>query len=745
MKFNPDDPKWSAYLLGELTADERAAVEQELETSAEAREFLEELRLTAAIMKEELSAHAAFGLRAEQREAIEAAVERPKRWFTRPAVWAIGAAAATFAIGLALVPASLRSRQAVAEQSTPIAAVQPAPQIKAQFDTPAAPETSKMKVAPLPQRAGRRKDEAAQRDELSFEGQTQQGQNQQGQTQQGQSQLGADRADAPSAAPSGSPRTGVLSGMLNGVLRAQEEAAPPPPAPAAPRAAPAAPPPPRMADNFGFSASATLPSAALDRIQRLPANNESYNAITDNGFIAVSQQPLATFSSDVDTASYANVRRFITQNQWPPKDAVRIEEMINYFSYAYPQSSGPHPIAATMEVAAAPWNPQHRLVRIGIKAKDVQMGRKPSNLVFLIDVSGSMGTPERLPLLKSGLRMLVEKLTENDTVSIVVYAGASGIALQPTSGEKKEVINRAIENLQAGGSTNGGAGIRLAYELAVSNFIRGGINRVILATDGDFNVGVTSQGELLQLIEDRAKSGAFLTVLGFGMGNLKDSTLELLADRGNGHYAYIDSLNEARKVLVEEMGSTLVTVAKDVKLQVEFNPAQVNAYRLIGYEKRVLRAEDFNNDQKDAGDMGAGHTVTALFEVVPPGVKLDGPGVDPLRYQQPAAVPALRNGTASNEMLNLKIRYKDPDATESKLLQMPLTDRGISFSNASADFRFAAAVAGFGMILRDSPYKGSATLDWVSTTATNSRGADVNGYRGEFIRLVQRSMQLGLR
>jgi len=356
-----------------------------------------------------------------------------------------------------------------------------------------------------------------------------------------------------------------------------------------------------------------------------------------------------------------------------------------------------------------------------------------------------MNTPERLPLVKSGLQMLVEKLTENDTVSIVVYAGASGIALQPTSGEKKEVINRAIENLQAGGSTNGSAGIRLAYELAVSNFIRGGINRVVLATDGDFNVGVTSHGELLQLIEDRAKSGVFLTVLGFGMGNLKDSTLELLADKGNGHYAYIDSLNEARKVLVEEMGSTLVTVAKDVKLQVEFNPARVNAYRLIGYENRVLRAEDFNNDQKDAGDMGAGHTVTALFEVVPPGVKLDGPGVDPLRYQQPAGAPALRNGTASNEMLNLKIRYKDLDGSESKLLEMPLMDRGISFSNASADFRFAAAVAGFGMILRDSSYKGSATLDWVVTTAANSRGADVNGYRGEFIRLVQRAMQLGPR
>ena len=733
MKFNPDDPKWSAYLLGELTGDERAAVEQELETSAEAREFLEDLRLTAAVMKEELAAHSAFGLTGEQRGAIQAGAGRPKRWFTRPMVWAMGAAAASFAIGLALIPAPFRSRQAVDEQSTRTAALQPGLQNKAQIDTPATPETSAKKVVPFGQPTERRKDEAAQSAQGGIVGSA------------------ADRAEAVPR-PYGSLPTGVQQGQqgqqgqnqpgrLPQLLRAQEEAAalpPPPPAAAAP------PPPPPARPGFGI-ASATLPGVALDRVRQLPTNNESYSAITDNGFIAVSQQPLATFSSDVDTASYANVRRFITQNQWPPKDAVRIEEMINYFSYAYPQSSGPHPIAATMEVAAAPWNPQHRLVRIGVKAKDVQMGRKPSNLVFLLDVSGSMNSPERLPLVKSGLRMLVEKLTENDTVSIVVYAGASGIALQPTSGEKKEIINRAIENLQASGSTNGSAGIRLAYELAVSNFIRGGINRVILATDGDFNVGVTSQGELLRLIEDRAKSGVFLTVLGFGMGNLKDSTLESLADKGNGHYAYIDSLNEARKVLVEEMGSTLVTVAKDVKLQVEFNPAHVNAYRLIGYENRVLRAEDFNNDQKDAGDMGAGHTVTALFEVVPPGVKLDGPGVDPLRYRQPAAAPALRDGIVSNEMLNLKIRYKDPDASESKLLEIPLTDRGISFSNASADFRFAAAVAGFGMILRDSSNKGSATLDWVATTATNSRGTDVNGYRGEFIRLVQRAMQLGPR
>ena len=485
------------------------------------------------------------------------------------------------------------------------------------------------------------------------------------------------------------------------------------------------------ADRFGF------PS--------VPRDVNGYDAITDNPFVAVSQQPLATFSSDVDTASYANVRRFLTRNQLPPKDAVRIEELINYFSYEYPQAAGPNPITGNMEVAAAPWNPQHRLVRVGIKAKDVPMGQKPSNLVFLIDVSGSMSTPERLPLLKSGLRMLVDKLTESDKVSIVTYAGASGIALQPTSGDRKNDILRVIEGLQAQGGTNGGAGIQTAYEMAVSNFINGGVNRVILATDGDFNIGITNQNDLVRLIEDKAKSGVFLTVLGFG-NNFKDSLLVKLADRGHGNYAFIDGLNEARKVLVEQMGSTLMTVAKDVKIQIEFNPAQVTAYRLIGYENRVLAAQDFNNDQKDAGDMGAGHTVTALFEVVPRGVEINVPGpsgVDPLRYQQqPKAQPLARDAQTSREMLNLKIRYKDPEGSESRLLSVPLVDRGGSFANASADFRFAAAVAGFGMILRDSPYKGSANLDWVVATAASSRGVDKNGYRQEFIGLAQRASQI---
>jgi Ca-activated chloride channel family protein len=469
---------------------------------------------------------------------------------------------------------------------------------------------------------------------------------------------------------------------------------------------------------------------------------ESYARVAENAFVRVTQQPLATFSIDVDTASYSNVRRFLNQGQRPPADAVRIEELINYFSYNYARPSGGHPLGATMQVTEAPWNPAHRLERIGVKARSIDR-RPASNLVFLIDVSGSMNTPQKLPLLKSGLKMLVDQLTENDTVSIVVYASASGVALPPTSGNRKDVLARAIDDLQAGGSTNGGAGIQLAYNQATANFIRGGVNRVILMTDGDFNVGITNQGDLTRLIEERARSGVFLSVLGFGMGNLKDSTMERLADMGNGHYAYIDTLNEARKVLVEEMGSTLVTVAKDVKIQVDFNPGKVEAYRLIGYENRALRPEDFNNDLKDAGDMGAGHAVTALFEIVPRGGRVPGPSIDPSVFQPaPRDTAAPASGNDSNDMLVLRVRYKLPDASESTRMDIPLADRGGRFAAADADFRFAASVAAFGMILRGSAYQGNATLGWVLDTATGSQGSDRTGYRDEFASLVQKAIAL---
>ena len=502
------------------------------------------------------------------------------------------------------------------------------------------------------------------------------------------------------------------------------------------QAAPPPPPPPPP------------PGSRADRVYNPAPNTEAYDRIVDNPFIRSTQENLATLSIDVDTASYANVRRFLNQNQLPPRDAVRIEELINYFSYDYAQPSGNVPIAPNMEVAAAPWNPQHRLVRIGIKAREVNARQRPaSNLVFLIDVSGSMNTPEKLPLVKRGLHMLVEQLGENDFVSIVVYAGSSGLVLRPTSGMNKETIRQAIDSLQPGGSTNGASGITLAYDQATANFLRNGVNRVILMTDGDFNVGITSQGALTRLIEDKAKSGVFLSVLGFGMGNIKDSTLEKLADQGNGQYAYIDNTTEARKVLVEEMSGTLVTVAKDVKIQVDFNPARVEAYRLIGYENRVLQTEDFNNDAKDAGDMGAGHTVTALFEVVPKGGAVPGPSIDPSKYTQAEerakeADLARNAGASSNEMLTLRVRYKLPDAANSTRMDVPLVDRGASFARASQDFRFAAAVAEFGMILRNSPYRGNARMESVLDIAAGSRGSDRNGYRQEFISLVQKARGL---
>jgi Ca-activated chloride channel family protein len=489
----------------------------------------------------------------------------------------------------------------------------------------------------------------------------------------------------------------------------------------------------------GVAGAVTVPQPLPD-----PSfNTEVYDSISDNPFISVAVDPRATFSIDVDTASYANMRRFVTRGEWPPKDSVRIEEMINYFTYDYPPATGPHPIDAFTEVASAPWKPDHRLVRIGVKARDIDMSKRPpSNLVFLIDVSGSMSDPEKLPLLKSALKLLIDNLNGNDRVAMVVYAGASGLVLPSTTGDRKSVMLAAVDSLESGGSTNGAEGIQLAYQTAVSSFIRNGINRIVLATDGDFNVGVTNEGALVRLIEEKAKSGVFLSVLGFGMGNLKDSTLERLADKGNGNYAYIDTLNEARKVLVEEMGSTLVTVAKDVKIQVEFNPAEVRAYRLIGYENRVMRHEDFNDDRKDAGDMGAGHAVTALFEVVPAGVAISLPGVDALRYQ-PVAAPD-RN-VRGGELLNLKIRYKEPEGNTSELLEFPVIDRNARFQSATDDFRFAAAVASFGMILRDSPHKAQFTFDEVVAISETSRGADKNGYRNEFVSLLRKAQALKAR
>jgi Ca-activated chloride channel family protein len=472
---------------------------------------------------------------------------------------------------------------------------------------------------------------------------------------------------------------------------------------------------------------------------------DRYDHIVENTFrrVAVPGNELSTFSIDVDTASYANVRQYLLQHRMlPPPDAVRIEELINYFDYDY---AGPDeeevPFAAHIEVAACPWTPQHRLVRVALKGREVENERRPlSNLVFLLDVSGSMNHSNKLPLVKKGMKMLAEQLGENDRVSIVVYASAEGLALPPTPGDQTQEILAALERLSAGGSTAGGAGIRLAYDVARANFIPGGTNRVILCTDGDFNVGTTSTADLVRLVEERSKADdpVFLTVLGFGRGNLNDAMMEQISNKGQGTYAYIDGLTEARKVLVEEIGGTLVTIAKDVKIQIEFNPANVAAWRLVGYENRLLAHEDFNDDTKDAGEIGAGHRVTALYEIVPPGVEITTPGVDPLKYQQPQRE---KPEDFSDELLTLKIRYKLPDGATSHLLEFPVTDTGQKFGQASPEYKFASAVAAFGMLLRDSKYKGTVTYDAVLEIATEGQGRDQHGYRAEFLDLVRTARQ----
>jgi len=472
-------------------------------------------------------------------------------------------------------------------------------------------------------------------------------------------------------------------------------------------------------------------------------NTEEYDGISENIFHEALKNPLSTFSIDVDAASYSNVRRFITSGQQVPKDAVRIEEMINYFKYDYDQPKGDDPFSINTEISSAPWNKKHKLVHIGLQGKNISKENlPPSNLVFLIDVSGSMSDENKLPLLKTSFKMLVEQLREQDRVAIVVYAGAAGLVLPSTSGEDKKTILKALENLEAGGSTAGGAGIKLAYAVAKENFIENGNNRVILATDGDFNVGESSNGGMERLIEAKREEGVFLTALGFGMGNYKDSKMETLADKGNGNYFYIDSMLEAQKALVNEFGGTLFTIAKDVKLQIEFNPARVKAYRLIGYENRLLNNEDFNNDRKDAGELGSGHSVTALYEIIPVGVEGEFSKIDELKYQKSKIEPVTSD---SKEIMTVKFRYKKPSGSVSKLIVHPLLDENISIDKTSDNFRWSAAVAGFGMLLRDSEYAKDFKYEDVLQLAQRARGQDIDGYRVEFINMVKSLKSLAAR
>lgn len=486
------------------------------------------------------------------------------------------------------------------------------------------------------------------------------------------------------------------------------------------------------------SASPMLADAKREASYDDSVAGERYAEISENPFLDASRAPLSTFSIDVDTASYANVRRYLNDGQLPPKDAVRIEELINYFEYDYPQPVDDVPFSVSTETAISPWNAKHKIVQIGLQGKKIALDNTPAaNLVFLIDVSGSMNSPDKLPLLKEGLRMMVSQLKPQDRVAIVVYAGSSGLVLPSTSVSNKGEIIAALNKLEAGGSTNGGEGIQLAYTVAANNFIKGGNNRVILATDGDFNVGVTSDDALVSLIEQKRKSGIFLSVLGFGTGNLNDSMMEKLADKGNGNYAYIDSRDEARKALGEQVAGTLYTIAKDVKIQVEFNPALVAGYRLIGYENRLLANRDFEDDRKDAGEIGAGHSVTALYEIVPAGQKLENDGIE-LKYSQ-----TQRSDTRfNNELMTVKLRYKEPDGSQSKLLTMGVLDSDRTAGSASENLRFAAAVAQFGMVLRDSRYRGTSSFGNARMLVESATSSDLKGYRSEFLGLLDRAKNL---
>lgn len=478
------------------------------------------------------------------------------------------------------------------------------------------------------------------------------------------------------------------------------------------------------------------PQPLGNRLAPLPNfNTEEYSKINENPFLEVTKNPLSTFSIDVDTASYSNTRRFINQRRLPPIDAIRIEELINYFPYDYPEPTSKHPFSIYTETSDAPWNPDHRLVHVGLQGKNIpKEDLPPSNLVFLLDVSGSMAHPDKLPLLVSAFKLLVPQLTKQDRISMVVYAGAAGQVLPSTPGNQKGKILDSLEKLKAGGSTAGGAGIQLAYQIAKQNFIPSGNNRIVLATDGDFNVGVSSESELIRLIEDQRKSGIYLTILGFGRGNYKDSKMEQLSNAGNGNYAYIDNLLEAQKVLVSEMGGTFFTIAKDVKIQVEFNPTKVQAYRLIGYENRLLRKEDFDDDTKDAGEIGAGHSVTALYEIIPPTKESSASQGDSLKYQE---TTIKTEAYESDEIMTIKFRYKPPKESESQLITHPVMDTHQNLEETSKHFRFSAAVAQYGLLMRDSQFKGNSTFESILNLAKNAKGDDDAGYRAEFIRLVE--------
>ncbi|HEX7516384.1 MAG TPA: von Willebrand factor type A domain-containing protein [Chthoniobacterales bacterium] len=719
MKINLDDPNLTAFALGELSGAEQAAMEQAVASSPEAQDFVAETQQFSRLLKSEYAADQHLP---PERSPNIIRMEEQRRLWSSTQWGSLAAALAIFAVLGALAISTIQRESGTIAQKGPGLR-------KERVNLPPADPSTIVEAIPEEDFGGTpRTTPAPQQDYLAMQ------------------------PPAPPNTTSEFHLDGRTSASTGEYYEKRSLAG----------AGKYPAPKTEFTSRFGYDSGVTkhrafgetrseLSESELPSRYRQDFDTATYDHVSENPFLQAASNPLSTFSIDVDTASYSNVRRFINSGSLPPKDAVRVEEMINYFSYDYHEPEGDKPFSIDLDATACPWDASHRLLRIGLKGRDVATENRPaSNLVFLLDVSGSMTPAERLPLVKQAMRLLVEKLTEKDRVAIVIYAGGSGLALPSTTGDRKETILRALEDLKAGGSTNGAEGIELAYKVAADNFIKGGVNRVILATDGDFNIGVTNQGDLIRLIEEKAKSGVFLSVLGVGTDNLKDSTMQKLADRGNGNYAYLDSLDEARKVLVQQVNGTLMTIAKDVKIQVEFNPARVASYRLIGYEKRMLRKEDFNNDKVDAGEIGAGHTVTALYEIVPAGAGATDPAasippVDPLKYQAPnsAAVATTQaDPKLSQEMVTVKLRYKKPDGDTSELTEQSFVDNGSKFENAAPDLKFAAAVAEFGMILRDSQYKGKGTVGAVIEWAQEGKGRDTAGYRAGFIELARKTQTL---
>lgn len=749
-KFDPEDPRLTAYALGEMDAAERAEFEQWLRLQPDAQNAVEEIRATAALLGTALADEPELASTVERPVAttpLEAAAIIPgKDW--RVLDGGPASAPAQPVDEYRQKRSKLLSFPALYYMTASLAAACFAVMFFTSAEYQAKEQKRYIEMNEAMADSMRAKAASAQADEARRDEIVKRAESDAKRRQEFSVTLALPSAPPPPptewAASAPVPAAQEAMAKLEQFKVAPAPAGAPAPAFSSEQSygytdsnATLAARAPRMRSFLGQTAKAPSRSA-VNIPQTEPANTESYAHTPENPFLTVAQNPLSTFSVDVDTASYANVRRFLRGKRLPPPAAVRIEELVNYFPYRYAPPSDGAPFAAHMEVASAPWAPEHRLVRIGLKGREVSDAARPrANLVFLLDVSGSMNQPNKLPLVQQSLRMLVEKLRVDDRVAIVVYAGASGMALPSTPVREKATILGAIDALRADGSTNGAAGIQLAYDIAKANFVSGGVNRVVLATDGDFNVGVSSEGELTALIEEKAKSNVFLSVLGFGMGNYKDSTLEKLADKGNGNYAYIDTLAEAKKTLVEQAGGTLVTIAKDVKLQVEFNPAVAQAYRLIGYENRMLRKEDFNNDKIDAGEIGAGHTVTALYEVIPVGVAMpEANSVDALKYQKTVETRPTADVLASRELLTLKVRYKEPTGDVSSKLEFPLRDTGKEFADASADFKFAAAVASFGMTLKNSPFRGEMKLTEIAQWAREGTSDDAGGYRAEFVELV---------